>query len=970
MQPVPLPFDRKHPLAPRRQTNSTATNMKFILTFFALCLFATVAFAQRDYNLDLLANVGFPDEAGNDCWGYVDKVGREYAVMGTNKATYIFSLEDPTQPVLRARVAGATSIWRDIKSFGDYLYVIADQGADGLLVIDMTKAPETITNTFYKPTVTVGGQAAVLQKGHNLYISKEGLLVLAGTNLYSGAPLFFDLKTDPGQPPFVGAARRVYAHDVYAENGRLYSSDINAGQLTIHDYTDLGNIRALGSQTTSSSFTHNAWAKSDDRSAFTTDERSQATVDAYDVSDPTAIRLIDRFRPEESLTSGSIPHNTHVKGDFLVTSWYRDGVILTDATRPHNLIEVGRFDTYPQGSGNGFNGCWGAFPFLPSGLVIASDIESGLFVFRPQYEQGAYFEGTVQDSTTGELLSGVKVDFANREAQQTITGLDGNYATGIYQEGKYAVTFSKPGYLPRTVTADLRRGKLDFRNIKLFKILPVTFNVTVLDQGGRALPQANTSYEVTRVEGEFNVYDIAIGLWGYQPYVIRDTALQQYSTVDLTVRLKPGYVDDFFFDLGWESSGSAIRGEWERGIPEATDLDGVPAQLGYDVTTDFGDQAYATGLLGGAVGEYDVDGGTAILTSPLFRLPRQADARITFAYHFFDGGGATAPNDTLIVELVGGGRTTRLLEVRNSTTDWQRFASVPIRGLLGLTTPDSPPGEEPVEYRLVVRTGDLAQSGHIVEAMFDDFRLVEIAAPDLTTSANSGCAPFTVTYTIPATVGNPTFSIEGGSNTTVLGNSVTTTYETAGQYGLSVTTADAAGDPLSFRYPAAVTVGAKPAAAFGFNEKNELVVEFENTSTDATTFAWDFGDGVGSTEASPSHAYASAGIYTVRLIATSACGNDTVRQAIRAQVVGVDELSRITGLRVIENPVTSTLTIDYTLMAPIEIQLVDVQGRVLLSQNLVAAGRHELDVLHLPAGAYFLRVRQHPGAGATVIIQH
>ena len=257
----------------------------------------------------------------------------------------------------------------------------------------MSKAPDTITHSFYKPTVTVGGAATTLQKGHNLYISAEGLLVIAGGNPYSGAPLFFDLAQSPTEPPFVGASRRIYAHDVYAERSRLYSSDIFTGELTVHDYSDVANIQALGSQTTSSSFTHNAWPTVDDGAVFTTDERAQSFVDAYDVTDPTSPRLIDKFRPDESWTSGSIPHNTHVRGDFLVTSWYRDGVIVTDASRPYNLIEVGKYDTYPSGGGNGFDGCWGAYPLLPSGLVIASDIQSGLFVFRPNYQKGVLLRG-------------------------------------------------------------------------------------------------------------------------------------------------------------------------------------------------------------------------------------------------------------------------------------------------------------------------------------------------------------------------------------------------------------------------------------------------------------------------------------------------------------------------------------------------------------------------------------------------
>ncbi len=946
--------------------------MRLLFLFVAVCLQAGAALAQRNYNLELQANVRMPaGEEGNDCWGYTDGFGREFAVMGTTRATYVYSLEDPTKPILRARVPGVISEWRDIKTFGTRIYVVADRGKDGLLVIDMARAPDTITHTFYKPSVSIGTQVTTLEKAHNLYISQEGLLVLAGSNIHSGAPLFFDLRVNPTEPPFVGAARQVYAHDVFAERGRLYSSDINAGQLTVHDYTDPGAIKALGSVTTTFNYTHNAWPTADDRHVFTTDERSQATVDAYDVSDPTAIRLVDRFRPEATFASGSIPHNTHVNADFLVTSWYRDGVVLTDASRPHNLIEVGQYDTYPQGGGNGFNGCWGAYPFFPSGLVIASDIESGLFVFRPKYEQGCYFEGTVQDSASGALLSGVTVNFDDRAPQRTVTGLDGTYATGIYLEGAYEVTFSKPGYIPFTTVVQMRRGVLDFRNIKLLKITPVNFNVTVLDAAGQPLPQAKRSIEVTRVEGDFNRYDIAIGQWGYKPFFIRDTALRQNSTVNLRVVLQPGYEDDFFFDLGWVSSGTAIRGLWERGVPNETTLDGQVVQLGKDIDGDFGEQAYVTGIAGGAVGDHDIDGGTAILTSPAFPLPRNADARVSFAYYFYNGGGAVTPNDTLIVELVGGGKTTRLLEVRATTTGgWQRFTSAPIRGLTGLTGGSGPRTEQLEDYRLVVRSGDFAQSGHIVEAMFDGFRLVEIAAPALSVSATSGCAPLTVTYSVPAGTTAPTFVVEGGTNTVVSANSVTTTYASAGTYAVQVSTTGADGVVTKFDYPAAVTVASKSVADFRAETQDAFEVKFVNASQGATGFAWSFGDGATSTLPDPTHQYADAGDYVVTLVTTAPCGNDTTTQTVRARVVDVAELEQLAGLRVVANPVAATLLLDYAHGEPLDVQLLDAVGRIVLSQKLAGAGRHELAVQHLPDGAYFLRTVQHPNAGATVVVRH
>lgn len=68
--------------------------------------------------------------------------------------------------------------------------------------------------------------------------------------------------------------------------------------------------------------------------------------------------------------------------------------------------------------------------------------------------------------------------------------------------------------------------------------------------------------------------------------------------------------------------------------------------------------------------------------------------------------------------------------------------------------------------------------------------------------------------------------------------------------------------------------GPKPVAGFT-TTVDGLTVTFNNTSQDATSYAWDFGDGGTSTEASPVHTYAVSGIYDVSMTATNANGSST-----------------------------------------------------------------------------------------------
>jgi hypothetical protein len=97
-------------------------------------------FHQPAFNTQLLSHVPF-GENSSDIWG-MEKNGVKYAVIGNRTKVSIFSLEDPKKPVLRYEAPGDTSIWRDIKSYNNHLYVTADQGIGGVVIIDMTSAPE------------------------------------------------------------------------------------------------------------------------------------------------------------------------------------------------------------------------------------------------------------------------------------------------------------------------------------------------------------------------------------------------------------------------------------------------------------------------------------------------------------------------------------------------------------------------------------------------------------------------------------------------------------------------------------------------------------------------------------------------------------------------------------------------------------------------------------------------------------
>ena len=73
--------------------------------------------------------------------------------------------------------------------------------------------------------------------------------------------------------------------------------------------------------------------------------------------------------------------------------------------------------------------------------------------------------------------------------------------------------------------------------------------------------------------------------------------------------------------------------------------------------------------------------------------------------------------------------------------------------------------------------------------------------------------------------------------------------------------------------------------------QNESQAAFTTTSTRATYYNWEFGDGNGSSEGSPVHVYSTLGSYQVRLIAGNTCTADTTVQFIQVLELGINEIS-------------------------------------------------------------------------------
>ncbi len=699
----------------------------YSLVFALMCAFGLKG--QDILNMELLSNLPYPSNL-SDIWGYVAPDGHEYAIVGTAGTTSIVDLADPRNPVEVASIPGANSIWRDMKSFGEYVYVTNDTGADGLLVINMKGAPNNITSEFWQPSINIDGNETVLGACHNIYIDEDGYAYLAGCNMNSGGNLIIDVFTNPGQPEFVGATDARYSHDAMTQNNLLYSSDISAGSFSVIDVSDKTDPITLSTQTTTSNFTHNAWVSTDNNFLFTTDERPNANVDAYDISDLTDIKRLDFFQPEASKGTGTIPHNTHYHNGYLVTSWYTDGVRIIDANKPDNLVEVAFYDTYPQANA-GFNGVWGVTPYLPSGIVIASDINTGLYVFGVDYKRAAYLEGVVTNADNGSLIEDVSVVISGPQLNSKTTNNIGEYKTGLVEAGEVEVLFSKIGFNDLTTTANITNGELTILNVEMIPMKTYAIAGTIKSkidnsaiENGRVLFQnENFEYEVSAdaggnfvledvFEGEYLIYS---GAWGYENIIVSSAlSLSQDESVDIL--LDRVYMDDFIVDQGWTVDNQAETGAWEREIPIGTTSGNLVSNPGNDVDGDIGNKAYVTGNEVGGVGDFDIDGGSVTLTSPIMDLTTYTNPSISYSLWFFNNGGSGTPNDNVVVRISNGETEVdvEILTVGDSEGIWRPTFSFLPSDLLEITAT--------MQFSVIASDFD---PGHIVEAGLDNFLVSE-----------------------------------------------------------------------------------------------------------------------------------------------------------------------------------------------------------------------------------------------------
>lgn len=336
------------------------------------------------------ANANFYSIRYNGIWGWHDGNGNEFALLGANNGVYFINVTNPANPVMSDFVPGRrdSCIWREIKTYDHYAYLISDDASpNSFQIVDLQYLPDSVSVVYDGTTI--------FERAHTLFVDGDKLycgIVKGGQFSNTSAMAVFSLA-NPVQPVLLRSLNTDFpslltnnqVHDMYVRNDTVYASCAYDG-LFIFKYNTTQNIFTLEGSLTNypqQGYNHSS-ALTDDGSTlvFMDEVPNGQAVKVLDVSDFSNLTIKSLF----SSNPGPTPHNPFMVGTTCYIAYYQDGLQVYDVSNPVQPVRVGYFDTHYQTAMGGpypslaYEGAWGAYPYLPSGNVLVSDMQNGLFV--------------------------------------------------------------------------------------------------------------------------------------------------------------------------------------------------------------------------------------------------------------------------------------------------------------------------------------------------------------------------------------------------------------------------------------------------------------------------------------------------------------------------------------------------------------------------------------------------------------
>ena len=238
----------------------------------------------------------------------------------------------------------------------------------------------------------VHNDTTLFKRGHTIWIDQDKMYIGAMLNdsLHFSSMAIFSLA-NPTAPVLLRKLQQdlpliTYVHDMHVRNDTIYASCADQGLFVIKYNSVSNTFTQLGSYSgyQSHGYNHSSFLTHDGKNLIFCDEVPDGLpIHFVDIQNLANIQPVKDWHPMPHST----PHNPYIKGNFAIVSCYQDGIHIYDISQPNNINIVGYFDTHPQGGNNvgdygnsAYRGNWGAYPFLPSGIIIANDMQNGMFV--------------------------------------------------------------------------------------------------------------------------------------------------------------------------------------------------------------------------------------------------------------------------------------------------------------------------------------------------------------------------------------------------------------------------------------------------------------------------------------------------------------------------------------------------------------------------------------------------------------
>ncbi len=352
--------------------------MKRIYGLVTLLLLVSALAAQT---LTLRHVVNFPfttnslgDVGTNDCGGWTDSAGVDYAIIGNlDHIAFVRASDGVVLDTVQLASLGDGYYHRAIVTVGHYCYAVNEMYGkrEGLATIDLRYLPDSV---HYVGNYTASG---TMIRCHELDADRTRpyLYMEADEQLGQNGIEIVDI-TDPENPNKVGFMSIPSTHDMTARNDTVWVAEGYAKAFSVWDCADKGNPILLGRITSSTfGYAHGIFPSDDGKFFFTTEETANKTVKVWDAHDLNNITMRGQY-----LGVNNLAHNVYVMGDLLVFSHYTAGVTIVDWNDPDNLVEIASYDTHPQNNVANFFGTWGAFPYTANGFIYASNFDGKLFI--------------------------------------------------------------------------------------------------------------------------------------------------------------------------------------------------------------------------------------------------------------------------------------------------------------------------------------------------------------------------------------------------------------------------------------------------------------------------------------------------------------------------------------------------------------------------------------------------------------